>query len=81
MVNPFLFEGKILTFFIEHPLEYYSSRELYKKLWGKPSLGDTRTVLVHIHNLRKKLETDISDPQIIKSVSGRGYVFDPSGLE
>lgn len=74
-------EFRILTFFIEHPLEYYSSRELYKKLWGKPSLGDTRTVLVHIHNLRKKLETDISNPQIIKSVSGRGYVFDPSGLE
>lgn len=74
-------EFRILTFFIEHPLEYYSSKELYKKLWGKPSLGDTRTVLVHIHNLRKKLETDLSDPKIIKSVPGRGYIFDPQGLE
>ncbi len=74
-------EFRILTFFIEHPLEYYSSRELYKKLWGKPSLGDTRTVLVHIHNLRKKLEIDASDPKIIRSVPKRGYIFDPSGLE
>lgn len=74
-------EFRILTFFIEHPMEYYSSKELYKKLWGKPSLGDTRTVLVHIHNLRKKLEIDPSNPKIIRSVAQRGYIFDPSGLE
>lgn len=74
-------EMRILTFFMNHPMEYYSSRELYKKLWGKPSLGDTRTVLVHIHNLRKKLENDPAHPQIIKSVPGRGYVFDPSRLQ
>lgn len=74
-------EFRILTFFMDHPNEYYSSKELYKKLWGKPSLGDTRTVLVHIHNLRKKLETNPTDPKIIKSVAGRGYVFDPDGIE
>lgn len=73
-------EFRILSFFTDHPNEYYSSRELYKKLWGKPSLGDTRTVLVHIHNLRKKLEKDPSDPKIIKSIPGRGYVFDPEGI-
>jgi len=73
-------EFRILTFFADHPLEYYSSRELYKKLWGKPSLGDTRTVLVHIHNLRKKLESDPANPKIIKSVPGKGYVFDPDGI-
>lgn len=74
-------EMRILTFFMNHPMEYYSSRELYKMLWGKPSLGDTRTVLVHIHNLRKKLEVDPSNPQIIKCVPGRGYVFDPTQIQ
>lgn len=74
-------EFRILTFFMDHPNEYYSSKELYKKLWGKPSLGDTRTVLVHIHNLRKKLELDPADPKIIKSVAGRGYIFEPDGIE
>lgn len=73
-------EFRILAFFIEHPHQYYTSKELYKTLWGKPSLGDTRTVLVHIHNLRRKIEKDPAKPYIIKNIQGKGYVFDDSAL-
>lgn len=70
-------EMRILAFFIQHPNAYYTSAELYRRIWGKPSLGDTRTVLVHIHNLRKKLEPLPSSPVIIRNVPGRGYIFTP----
>ena len=35
---------------------------LYQKIWGKDSLGDVRTVQVHIHNLRSKIEPDPAKP-------------------
>lgn len=74
-------ELRILAFFMEHPNQYFTSAELYKKLWGKPSLGDTRTVLVHIYNLRRKIEKDPAHPRIIRNVPGRGYTFDVTGME
>ena len=70
-------ELRILAFFMEHPGQYFTSSELYRKIWGKPSYGDTRTVLVHIHNLRKKLEKNPAEPQILQSLPGKGYVFHP----
>lgn len=74
-------ECRILTFFMEHPQECFTSAELYRKLWGKPTCGDTRTVLVHIHNLRKKLEPNPSVPTVLKSIPGRGYCFDSAALK
>ena len=73
-------EMRILSFFMQHPGEYYTSAELYRKIWGKPSLGDTRTVLVHIYNLRRKLESNPASPVILRNIPGKGYVFDPSEI-
>ena len=42
-------------------------------MWETDSLGDFRTVMVHISNLRKKLDPDRSG--IIKTVRGAGYIF------
>ena len=49
-------EFSILSFLMQHPGQTFSAGELYKKVWGKPSYGDVRTVTVHIFNLRKKIE-------------------------
>ena len=46
---------------------------------GKESLGDVRTVQVHIHNLRSKIEPDPAKPVYLKNVWGKGYVFQPDG--
>ena len=43
------------------------------------SLGDVRTVQVHIHNLRSKIEPDPAKPVYLKNVWGKGYVFQPDG--
>jgi DNA-binding response OmpR family regulator len=56
-----------------------SASELYRQVWGKPSYGDVRTVTVQVHNLRQKIERDPKEPRFLKSVWGKGYVFDPKG--
>ncbi len=38
--------------------------------------SSTNTVMVHILNLRKKVEDDASSPKIIRTVWGKGYQVD-----
>ena len=47
-------EYRILSLFVRNPNTFFTANELYQKIWGKDSLGDVRTVQVHIHNLRGK---------------------------
>lgn len=70
-------EYRILTLFIRHPNTFFTANELYRKIWGKESLGDVRTVQVHIHNLRSKIEPDPAKPIYLKNVWGKGYIFPP----
>ena len=72
-------EYRILTLFIRHPNTFFTANELYRKIWGKESLGDVRTVQVHIHNLRSKIEPDPAKPVYLKNVWGKGYIFRPEG--
>ena len=64
-------EYRILTLFIRYPNTFFTANELYQKIWGKESLGDVRTVQVHIHNLRSKIEPDPAKPVYLKNVWGR----------
>lgn len=48
---------------------------LLEKVWGYDYLGETRTVDVHIRNLRKKIEEDDKNPKHIKTVRGIGYKY------
>ena len=68
-------EFKILAFLMQHAGQCYKASELYNHIWGKSSYGDHRTVVVHIHNLRKKIEQDPAEPQLLQSVWGKGYCF------
>ena len=69
-------EYRILSYFLSHPGIHLSGEEIYRKLWGKDPMGDTRTVQVHIHNLRAKIEEDPANPVYLKSVWGKGYVLE-----
>ncbi|MCM3342951.1 helix-turn-helix domain-containing protein, partial [Paenibacillus sp. MER TA 81-3] len=44
-------------------------------IWNTESFGDTRTLMVHISNLRKKIEPDPTQPRYIVTVRGVGYKF------
>ncbi len=71
-------EFKILCCLVRHPHRIYSVQQLFEQVWGIDSLGDTRTVMVHLSNLRKKLEYDVHNPQYIINVRGAGYKFAPA---
>lgn len=51
----------------------FSRDSLLEKIWGYDYLGETRTVDVHVSNLRKKIEEDETHPEIIKTIRGIGY--------
>lgn len=53
----------------------FTRDNLLEKVWGYDYIGETRTVDVHISNLRKKIELDESHPVFIKTVRGMGYKF------
>ena len=66
-------EYEILRFMCEHPDELLLYKQIYESVWDSDSLGDVRTVMVHISNLRKKIDPDKSG--IIETVRGAGYIF------
>lgn len=68
-------EFRLLAFLMLNIGKEFTPKELYKHVWGSCSAGDSRTVLVHIHNLRYKLEDDPSDPKYIVMEWGKGYTF------
>jgi DNA-binding response OmpR family regulator len=72
-------EFKILSFLMQNKSKYFTPKELYLKIWGEKSYGDTRTVIVHIHNIREKIENDPDNPRFLKMEWGKGYYFDLSG--
>lgn len=53
----------------------FTRDNLLEKVWGYDYIGETRTVDVHVSNLRKKIEQDESQPVYIKTVRGMGYKF------
>lgn len=73
-------EFQILSLLMQNAGRYFSADEIYRRVWGRNSYGDTRSVVVHIHNIRKKIE-DVEKPRYLKNVWGKGYVFDPEGCE
>lgn len=70
-----LLEYKLLYFFAQHPNEIFSTNDLYTHVWGVNNHGDTRTVNVHLSNLRKKIEKDSAIPKFIVTVRGAGFMF------
>ena len=73
-------EARLLYFLIQHAGECFPAVELYQQIWGGQSWGDSRTVTVHIYNLRKKIEDQPKAPRYIKNIWGKGYCFDPAGI-
>lgn len=66
-------EYSLLAYMMDNPDALLLYQDLYRQVWGNDSLGDTRTVMVHISNLRKKLDPDRKG--IIATVRGAGYIF------
>jgi len=68
-------EFAILKLFLDNPGKVFSMEDIYQTIWGHESYGDTRVIMVHISNLRKKIEEDPDNPLMITTVRGVGYKF------
>jgi two-component system, OmpR family, response regulator len=68
-------EFELLLHLAQNPNRVYGREELFEKIWGLESLGDSATVTVHIARIREKIESDPSKPQYIETVWGAGYRF------
>ena len=69
-------EFELLAVLIATPGRTYSRTELLESLGESAYLeGYERTVDVHIHNLREKIEPDPTNPKYIQTVYGAGYRF------
>jgi DNA-binding response OmpR family regulator len=69
-------EFSILVLLASHEGQVFSSEHIYEKVWKEPFGYSDNTVMVHIRNLREKLEDNPRSPQYIKTVWGVGYKID-----
>ena len=69
------FEAEILKLLIARRGEVVTRKDLLEKVWGYKFLPTTRTVDNHIARLRKKVEHEPDEPDLIQTVHGIGYKF------
>jgi len=69
-------EFDLLLFLVQHRRQALSRQLLLERVWGWEFSGGTRTVDVHVHWLREKIEADPSNPSRIVTVRGSGYSFE-----
>ena len=72
-------EFDILAILIENPKRVFSIDQLFEMVWKTDSLeGDSRTIMVYISNIRKKIEPEGRNIKYIINVRGVGYKFNNS---
>lgn len=68
-------EFKILLLLIKTPGRVYSLESIYELVWNEEAIA-TDTVMVHVRNIREKIEIDPKNPRYLKVVWGVGYKID-----
>jgi DNA-binding response OmpR family regulator len=69
-------ELELLGFFVRNRGRAFTREQLLSQIWGYDFAGDTRTVDVHVHWLRQKIEEQPETPARLVTVRGTGYRFD-----
>ena len=70
-------EYSILEYMLRNRGKTVTAQELYEAVWKEKFLpGSGNTVMVHVLNLRRKIEANPSSPKIIRTVWGKGYQID-----
>lgn len=73
-------EFELLIYFAKHAGETLNRDKIIEDLWGKNTLYRwSRSLDVHIQNLRQKIEKNPKNPSIIQTVSGIGYKIAKQG--
>lgn len=70
-------EFNILYLLASNPGRVYASEEIFEHVWHEEGYGTSKTVMVHVSNLREKLDKATKGENIIQTVWGVGYKIDP----
>lgn len=73
-------EFDLLQALAEHRGRVLSREQLLVRVWGYDFYGEDRVVDVHLGHIRKKIEADPANPQLIVTVRGAGYRFEDKPL-
>ena len=65
-------EFKILNLLMKSPGRVFSADEIYERIWNEHAIN-TDTIMVHIRNIRSKIEMNSKNPKYLKVVWGVGY--------
>jgi DNA-binding response OmpR family regulator len=70
-------EFAILEYLLKNRGKTVTAADMYEAVWKERFLpGSSNTVMVHVLNLRRKIEENPSNPRIIRTVWGKGYQID-----
>jgi DNA-binding response OmpR family regulator len=69
-------EVELLRYLASNPGRAISREEILQRVWRlDPKHLETRTIDMHIANLREKLHDDPEEPKVLLTVRGKGYMF------
>lgn len=71
-------EFKILELLMTYPGKVFSAENIYESVWKEDAIN-TDTVMVHVRNLREKIEINPKNPRYLKVVWGVGYRIEKQG--
>ena len=65
-------EYKILLLLMKNPGRVFSAEEIYERVWNERAIN-TDTIMVHVRNIREKIEVNPREPKYLMVVWGVGY--------
>ncbi|QAA34634.1 response regulator transcription factor [Clostridium manihotivorum] len=68
-------EYKILSLFMKNVDKVFTKKQIFETVWEEVYYGDDNTIMVHISNLRDKIEDNPKKPEYLRTVRGLGYKF------
>lgn len=73
-------EFKLLHFLYQNPGRIYSRSQLMDRIYSDQRIVSDRTIDSHIKKLRKKIAAAAPDQELIHSIYGVGYKYEPPGI-
>lgn len=68
-------EFDLLVYFLKHPNQVLSKSQIIEAVWEWDYSGEDNIVEVYMHNLRKKLQYEKSEPPLLQTIRGAGYIL------
>lgn len=69
-------EFKMISLLMGSPDRVFTKKQIFEKVWDEPYYADDNIIMVHMSNLREKIEEDAKNPAYLKTIRGLGYKFE-----